>query len=35
MEKLDLLYLSRHGVKGFTYLNRNYVTREKSIPEGV
>ena len=32
---VDLLYLSRHVVNGFPYLNRNYVTREKSIPEGV
>ncbi|SMO31740.1 hypothetical protein SAMN06265348_1011, partial [Pedobacter westerhofensis] len=32
---MDLLHLSRHRVKRITYLNRNYVTTEKSIPEGV
>ena len=35
MSYLDLLHLNRHGVNGFTYLNRNYVTTKKNIPEGV
>ena len=32
---VELLYLSRHEVKRITYLNRNYVTTKKSLPEGV
>jgi len=33
--KVELLHLSGQQVKSFIYLNRNYVTRKKVIPEGV
>jgi len=32
---VELLHLSGHEVKRITYLNRNYVTRKKSVPEGI
>ena len=35
LSQMELLHLSGQQVKSFIYLNRNYVTRKKVVPEGV